>query len=156
MIMRSAVLKRIGARLVVETAPLPKLQPDEVLLEMLYSPVNPSDLLYTRGLYGRKPQLPCVPGFEGVGIVKEVGSSGMHSAKGQLACVGQLDQGTLHAGERVLVDTRSRQTARPHDHRPIRVQRPQGPSQLAGQPSYSIWTTCSLQAKQERLLQDDR
>ena len=35
--------------------------------------INPSDLLMIQGKYGRQPSLPCVPGFEGVGIV-EAGS----------------------------------------------------------------------------------
>ena len=40
---------------------------------MLVSPINPSDLLMVRGLYGRLPSFPAVPGFEGVGVV-EAGS----------------------------------------------------------------------------------
>jgi NADPH:quinone reductase-like Zn-dependent oxidoreductase len=38
---------------------------------MLASPINPSDLLMVRGAYGKQPPLPCVPGFEGVGVVEE-------------------------------------------------------------------------------------
>jgi NADPH:quinone reductase-like Zn-dependent oxidoreductase len=40
---------------------------------MLASPINPSDLLFVRGLYGAKPSLPGAPGFEGVGVVEESG-----------------------------------------------------------------------------------
>ena len=53
--------------------PEPKPAPGQVLVRMLASPVNPSDLLYVRGLYGRKPQLPATPGFEGVGVVEANG-----------------------------------------------------------------------------------
>jgi NADPH2:quinone reductase len=45
----------------------------DVLVRMIASPVNPSDLLYIRGQYGLKPKLPAIPGFEGVGIVVESG-----------------------------------------------------------------------------------
>lgn len=43
----------------------------EVRVRMLYSPVNPSDLLMIQGKYGKQPKLPCIPGFEGVGVVEE-------------------------------------------------------------------------------------
>jgi NADPH:quinone reductase-like Zn-dependent oxidoreductase len=36
---------------------------------MLMSPINPSDLMTVRGVYGKQPRLPAVPGYEGVGIV---------------------------------------------------------------------------------------
>jgi len=45
----------------------------QVLVRMLASPVNPSDLAFTRGGYGLKPQLPATPGFEGVGVVESTG-----------------------------------------------------------------------------------
>ena len=40
---------------------------------MLAAPINPSDLMFVEGVYGRQPALPQVPGFEGVGIVEENG-----------------------------------------------------------------------------------
>ena len=43
----------------------------EVRVRMLASPINPSDRMTVRGTYGRRPPLPCVPGFEGVGVVEE-------------------------------------------------------------------------------------
>jgi NADPH:quinone reductase-like Zn-dependent oxidoreductase len=45
----------------------------EVLVRMLASPLNPSDLLYPEGKYGLKPRLPAIPGFEGVGVVEASG-----------------------------------------------------------------------------------
>ncbi len=51
-----------------------KPAPDEVLLQMLFSPVNPSDLHMIRGRYGYQPGLPASPGAEGVGIVLEIGA----------------------------------------------------------------------------------
>ena len=52
-------------------APQPKF--GEVLVRMLASPVNPSDLMYIAGKYGLKPTLPATPGFEGVGVVEATG-----------------------------------------------------------------------------------
>ncbi|QEL14625.1 zinc-dependent alcohol dehydrogenase family protein [Limnoglobus roseus] len=45
----------------------------EVLVRMIASPVNPSDLMFIRGVYGLKPKLPATPGFEGVGVVEGTG-----------------------------------------------------------------------------------
>jgi NADPH:quinone reductase-like Zn-dependent oxidoreductase len=42
---------------------------------MLYSPINPSDLMRIRGIYGTLSNFPISPGFEGVGVVEEVKSS---------------------------------------------------------------------------------
>jgi NADPH:quinone reductase-like Zn-dependent oxidoreductase len=44
-----------------------------VLVRMLASPINPSDLMYIAGNYGLKPRLPATPGFEGVGVVEASG-----------------------------------------------------------------------------------
>lgn len=40
-------------------------------VRMLLSPINPSDLLRVRGLYGEMAGYPACPGFEGVGIIEE-------------------------------------------------------------------------------------
>lgn len=50
--------------------PEPKPGAGEVVVRMLLSPVNPSDLLFIRGKYGNQPSLPQIPGFEGVGVVE--------------------------------------------------------------------------------------
>ncbi|MFD2171851.1 zinc-dependent alcohol dehydrogenase family protein [Tumebacillus lipolyticus] len=47
----------------------------EVLVRMKARPINPSDLLPIRGAYSHRTSLPAIPGFEGVGIVEEVGPS---------------------------------------------------------------------------------
>ena len=51
----------------------PQPKSGEVLVRMLLSPVNPSDLMTVRGVYGKQPQLPCTPGYEGVGVVEASG-----------------------------------------------------------------------------------
>ncbi len=53
--------------------PDPRPGPGEVRVRMILSPVNPSDTLVVRGRYGVLPKLPATPGFEGVGIVDEIG-----------------------------------------------------------------------------------
>lgn len=70
--MLAAVFDRFGEPgdvLRIEERPLPTPGAGEVRVRMLASPVNPSDLMTIRGVYGIRPALPSVPGYEGVGIV---------------------------------------------------------------------------------------
>lgn len=46
---------------------------NEVLVRMLARPINPSDLIPIRGSYAHRISLPNIPGYEGVGIIEEVG-----------------------------------------------------------------------------------
>src|SRR5580700_84656 len=46
--------------------------PNQVLIEVEFSPLNQSDLLLARGIYGTRPALPTVIGNEGVGRVLKV------------------------------------------------------------------------------------
>src|SRR5438874_9703185 len=62
-----------GDVLQLRELPEPKPVRRQVRVRMLASPINPSDLLFIRGQYGRKPALPASPGFEGVGVVEESG-----------------------------------------------------------------------------------
>ena len=54
--------------------PVPRPGPGEVLVRVFASPINPSDLMFIRGLYGFKKSLPAVPGFEGSGTIVEAGT----------------------------------------------------------------------------------
>ena len=49
--------------------------PDQVLIAVEFSPLNQSDLLLARGMYGTRPALPTVIGNEGVGRVLAVGAN---------------------------------------------------------------------------------
>src|ERR671933_2737217 len=74
--MRSVRFDKFGEPaevLKVEDSPVPKLGPDQVLIRMRARPINPSDLLTVRGLYGVLPQLPATPGLEGAGVIEAVG-----------------------------------------------------------------------------------
>ncbi|MFC4778774.1 zinc-binding dehydrogenase [Paenibacillus sp. GCM10023252] len=53
---------------------IPQLAPGEVLIKVLASSINPSDLLFLEGKYGVKLPLPCLAGVEGSGLVVAAGS----------------------------------------------------------------------------------
>ncbi|NBX76903.1 MAG: hypothetical protein EBQ92_10150 [Proteobacteria bacterium] len=55
------------------TRVIPVLKPNEVLVKVWGSPINPSDRLFCQGLYGTKATQPIVPGFEGSGTVVKTG-----------------------------------------------------------------------------------
>jgi NADPH:quinone reductase-like Zn-dependent oxidoreductase len=55
----------------METAPV---GPGDVLIDVEAASINPSHLLTLSGGYGVQPELPAVPGAEGIGKIVEVGS----------------------------------------------------------------------------------
>lgn len=62
---------------VVETVTLPDPGAPgsgEIIIDMEFSPINPSDLVLMRGLYGVKPKLPAPVGTEGVARVVKIGA----------------------------------------------------------------------------------
>ena len=56
---------------------------NEILVRMLARPINPSDLIPIRGAYSHRISLPNIPGYEGVGIVEDVGSLVSHNLIGK-------------------------------------------------------------------------
>ncbi|WP_206170957.1 MDR family NADPH-dependent oxidoreductase [Phragmitibacter flavus] len=50
-------------------------QGHEVRVRMLYAPINPADLNFIEGTYGKAPNFPAVPGVEGCGRVESVGEA---------------------------------------------------------------------------------
>src|SRR5258708_23476692 len=47
---------------------------EDVLISMEAAPLNPSDFLFVRGMYGIRPAFPSPVGAEGVGRVAKIGS----------------------------------------------------------------------------------
>lgn len=66
------------------TVDLAEPGPGEALVEVLASPINPSDLLTLTGMYGVLPELPATGGNEGVGRIFAVGAEVDSLAAGQL------------------------------------------------------------------------
>ncbi len=67
----------------VEDVPKPEPAAGQVLVRVRARPINPSDLLTVRGLYGALPKLPASPGLEGMGEVSAVGEGVGHLRAGQ-------------------------------------------------------------------------
>lgn len=57
----------------LETADRPLVERGQVLVRMRASPINPSDLIPVTGAYRHRTARPFIPGFEGVGVVADVG-----------------------------------------------------------------------------------
>jgi NADPH:quinone reductase-like Zn-dependent oxidoreductase len=58
----------------LNTVPEPALGQEDVLISMEAAPINPSDFLFVRGMYGVRPTFPSSVGAEGVGRVTKIGS----------------------------------------------------------------------------------
>jgi len=56
----------------------------EVRVRMRYAPVNPADINFIEGTYGRAAHPPCIPGHEGCGEVEAIGSAVTSLAKGDV------------------------------------------------------------------------
>jgi mitochondrial enoyl-[acyl-carrier protein] reductase / trans-2-enoyl-CoA reductase len=58
----------------VESRPWPTPAADEAVVRMSAAPINPADLNQIEGKYPVRPKLPATPGFEGAGVVVELGA----------------------------------------------------------------------------------
>jgi len=58
----------------VETRPWPTPAADEAVVKMRAAPINPADLNQIEGKYPVHAELPATPGFEGAGVVTELGA----------------------------------------------------------------------------------
>jgi NADPH:quinone reductase-like Zn-dependent oxidoreductase len=58
----------------LNTVSEPVLDQGDLLISMEAAPLNPSDFLFVRGMYGVRPAFPASVGAEGVGRVAEIGS----------------------------------------------------------------------------------
>src|SRR4051794_447688 len=58
----------------VETRPWPTPATDEAVVKMRAAPINPADINQIEGKYPVRPELPTTPGFEGAGVIVELGA----------------------------------------------------------------------------------
>jgi mitochondrial enoyl-[acyl-carrier protein] reductase / trans-2-enoyl-CoA reductase len=58
----------------VELRPWPTPGPGEVIVKMRAAPINPADLNQIEGKYPVRAELPATPGFEGAGMIADVGA----------------------------------------------------------------------------------
>jgi len=68
----------------IETQPWPKARPDEAVVQVRAAPINPADLNAIEGKYPLRPPLPATPGFEGAGVIVDLGSEVTTVAMGAL------------------------------------------------------------------------
>ena len=68
----------------IKTDPWPEPAVDEAIVAMRAAPINPADINAIEGKYPGRREVPAVPGFEGAGVVVEVGASVSTIAKGAL------------------------------------------------------------------------
>jgi trans-2-enoyl-CoA reductase len=68
----------------IQTQPWPAVGADEAVVEMRAAPINPADINAIEGKYPGHREVPAIPGFEGAGVVVEVGANVSTIAKGAL------------------------------------------------------------------------
>ena len=68
----------------VETRPWPTLAADEAVVKMSAAPINPADLNQIEGKYPIRAELPATPGFEGAGVVIDIGANITNISPGAL------------------------------------------------------------------------
>ena len=67
----------------IEAWDLPTIAPNEVLVEMKASPINPADINRLEGRYPIRSPLPAIAGNEGAGIIAQIGSDVSNLRVGQ-------------------------------------------------------------------------
>lgn len=71
------------------------LGPEDVLISMEAAPLNPSDFLFVRGMYGLRPAFPSPVGAEGVGRITKMGSKVDRALQGRRVLIlPTYEQGT--------------------------------------------------------------
>src|SRR5882724_4259502 len=79
----------------LNTVAEPALGQEDVLISMEAAPINPSDFLYVRGMYGVRPAFPSSVGAEGVGRVAKIGSKVDVALRGKrVLIIPTYEQGT--------------------------------------------------------------
>jgi trans-2-enoyl-CoA reductase len=68
----------------IKTEPWPNPSSDEAVVAMRAAPINPADINAIEGKYPGRREIPAVSGFEGAGVVVEVGANVSNITKGAL------------------------------------------------------------------------
>src|SRR5256885_3389397 len=90
----------------LNTVPEPALGQEDVLISMEAAPINPSDFLFVRGMYGVRPAFPSPVGAEGVGRVAKIGSKVDVALQGKrVLIIPTYEQGTW--ADRVVAPVRN-------------------------------------------------
>src|SRR3989475_1689367 len=90
----------------LNTVSEPALGQEEVLISMEAAPMNPSDFLFVRGIYGIRPAFPSSVGAEGVGRVVKIGSKVDAALRGtRVLILPNYEQGTW--AEQVVAPVRN-------------------------------------------------
>lgn len=74
--MKAAVFEETGLPedvLKVKDIAMPEPGPDEIRIKVSTCNINPSDVMFVQGMYGIRPQLPAVGGFEAAGVIDKCG-----------------------------------------------------------------------------------
>jgi trans-2-enoyl-CoA reductase len=87
----------------VESRPWPTPGAGEAIVKMRAAPINPADLNQIEGKYPIKTELPATPGFEGAGIVVDVGADAKGLTSGVLVILPH-DTGTWRDAVAVKAD----------------------------------------------------
>jgi len=85
--MRAAVVTAFDRPLVLEDRPVPRLELGQVLVRIEASGLCHTDIHAAHGDWPVKPNLPLVPGHEGVGIVEQVAADVTHPRVGQRVAI---------------------------------------------------------------------
>src|ERR1700750_3269266 len=90
----------------INTVSEPALGQEDVLISMEAAPLNPSDFLFVRGMYGVRPAFPSSIGAEGVGRVAKIGSKVDPALRGKRVLIlPTYEQGTW--ADEVVVPARN-------------------------------------------------
>jgi len=63
--------------LYLKESELPEAKAHEVLIRVTARNINPSDIMFVRGMYGITPKLPSSAGFEACGVVEKADEAGL-------------------------------------------------------------------------------
>lgn len=78
----------------VEDRSIPEPAEGQVQIRMEAAPCNPSDIAFLRGVYNVVKNVPCIPGFEGCGIIAKVSEGINENFIGKrVSCFVQEDEG---------------------------------------------------------------